>query len=332
MATACCCWRITWSSTASPGGSCSRTSPSRSTRRAAAGPWPSRQRSPPSHSGRPGWQARPLPARTRSPTGKGSKPPAARCRWTSPTGTNRFRDTAETVVALPADLGGLLLGAANRAYRTSPEDLLLAALARALRSWPGGERRERLVITLEGHGRHAHAGELGRTVGWFTDRYPFALELGDDGVASAVQIVKEARRRVPGGGAGYSRLRYPADGATGPPPGPALSFNYLGAVDLGAGDAFTVQLAFGWEASVDGDAVRPCELDASAIALNGRLELRLAYSRERLRARTVAALAERWQRELRVVGEHCAQRRAEVTPADLSYSSISLEDLEGIAS
>lgn len=256
-----------------------------------------------------------------------------------PAGANRFRDGAEEVLRLSTELTAQLLGPANRAFGTSPEDLLLAGLAGALRGWPGGGPGRGTgggpwVITLEGHGRVERAGELGRTIGWFTSRFPFALPLADEPVATRIKTVKEALRRVPAGGAGYGRLRYPRQGPADPPaPEPDLSFNYLGGVEAAAALApFTLAPALGWRAGVNGELPRPSEIDLSVLARDGRLELRLGHSRERLRAATVAALGARWQRELAAIAEHCLPRRPEVTPADLSYAGISLEDLEGITS
>ncbi|MCJ8268301.1 MAG: condensation domain-containing protein, partial [Psychrosphaera sp.] len=75
-----------------------------------------------------------------------------------------------------------LLHHANYAYNTQINDLLLSALAKALKLTLG---RDINPITLEGHGREAHLInrrdgqqrplDLSATVGWFTTMYPIGL-------------------------------------------------------------------------------------------------------------------------------------------------------------
>ena len=69
-----------------------------------------------------------------------------------------------------------LLQRVPAAYRTQINDVLLTALALALRAWTG---REAHRIDMEGHGREEWIGPLdvSRTVGWFTTLYPVVLDL-----------------------------------------------------------------------------------------------------------------------------------------------------------
>ena len=61
-------------------------------------------------------------------------------------------------------------------YRTQVNDVLLAALGRAVAEWAG---QPGVLVALEGHGREEVAGgvDLSRTVGWFTTEFPVALHL-----------------------------------------------------------------------------------------------------------------------------------------------------------
>src|SRR5690606_16095765 len=63
---------------------------------------------------------------------------------------SRLGDTSEVAFELEPALTTALLGAAHAAYGTEVNDLLLAALAVALRRWMGGER---VRVAVEGHGR-----------------------------------------------------------------------------------------------------------------------------------------------------------------------------------
>ncbi|WVV49136.1 condensation domain-containing protein [Pseudomonas sp. NA13] len=116
------------------------------------------------------------------------------------------------------------------AYRTQPEELLIAALAATLAEV---EQRSDIVVDLERHGRDApFAGlDVGRTVGWFTTLYP--LRVNASGAAGEqVRNAKQALRDVPGQGLGYGLLRQ--RGELPASHGDVL-FNYLGHEQTPAG-------------------------------------------------------------------------------------------------
>ena len=127
-------------------------------------------------------------------------------------------------------------------YRTQVNDVLLAALGRAVADWAG---RDGVLVALEGHGREEVAGglDLSRTVGWFTTEFPVALHLPpapDPGPAPdwgpTLKSVKEQLRAVPRRGLSYGALRYLSDpgapaAALGQGPRPQISFNYHGQWD-----------------------------------------------------------------------------------------------------
>ncbi|WIV98619.1 non-ribosomal peptide synthetase [Kinneretia aquatilis] len=130
-----------------------------------------------------------------------------------------------------------LLGPCHQALETQINDLLLAALAWALRRW-AGIRHGR--IELEGHGREPWSEEmdLSETVGWFTSVFPLLLSTpADDGDwAGLIRGVKQRLRAVPRRGLGHGLLR---ELATAPlaagEPAPLL-FNYLGQFGEAASD------------------------------------------------------------------------------------------------
>nr|BFE97810.1 hypothetical protein GCM10020185_83460 [Pseudomonas brassicacearum subsp. brassicacearum] len=78
----------------------------------------------------------------------------------------------------------------HAAYRTQPEELLIAALAATLAE---AEQRSDIVVDLERHGRDApFAGlDVGRTVGWFTTLYPLRVN------ASGARAIKCATPSKP---------------------------------------------------------------------------------------------------------------------------------------
>jgi amino acid adenylation domain-containing protein/non-ribosomal peptide synthase protein (TIGR01720 family) len=85
----------------------------------------------------------------------------------------------------------LLLGSANQALRTSPADILLAALYLSFRK----VFTDRLgpLISIEGHGRDAIDYDLSETVGWLTTITRLRLAHGEEDGASAVPLVKQVK-------------------------------------------------------------------------------------------------------------------------------------------
>ncbi|MDA8018156.1 MAG: amino acid adenylation domain-containing protein [Thermoanaerobaculia bacterium] len=249
-----------------------------------------------------------------------------------PQGSNRYRDLEQISTELSKERTDLLRVKANAAYSTTAEDLLLTALARALEIWADAKSS---VIVLERHGRE-DLGEqpsglpVERTVGWFTTRFPFQLELpaGQD-LGFQIKSIKEALRSVPDRGLGYGLL----NAESSQPAAPLTSFNYLGDFDasMTVGDLIMVSEPVG--DSVDGNSPRPTELDIGAAVLRGRLFLEIGYSRHRFSRHRTEALLVALRDSIGEVIDHCSGRlHPEVTPADLTYSGISLEELEGITS
>ncbi|MFD6794919.1 MULTISPECIES: amino acid adenylation domain-containing protein [Prauserella salsuginis group] len=163
------------------------------------------------------------------------------------------QDTAATarrdVTVLSARSSAAALTALPAAYRTGTDEVLLAALALALRvvrsaGAQARPRRDAFGITVESHGREplAPGADLSRTVGWFTGEFPVRVPVetlrtgaelrdalaGGEAAGRLLRAVKEARRAVPGGGLGYGILRHLDDGAELAPEPPEVLLNYLG--------------------------------------------------------------------------------------------------------
>ncbi|MEV7939327.1 amino acid adenylation domain-containing protein [Kitasatospora sp. NPDC088264] len=196
--------------------------------------------------------------------------------------------------------------------RTSPRDLLLAALARTIGGWTG-ERQ--VLIDLEGHGREEifDGLELSRTVGWFTTLYPVALELPEqDGDWPALaRYVRRQVRAVPGNGLGHGALRHLKE-STGPAPATAqVVFNYHGQADpVGGGGDGVLYHAF--HSSIGRDRSPDAEIDhllevVGAVS-EGSLRLSWYYSRNVHHRETVERLAQDLLAALRSMAGHAAGR------------------------
>ena len=159
--------------------------------------------------------------------------------------------TAHTMsVSVDADTTRILLGEAPAAFHAGVGDILLIAFGLAVAQLTGNTGAP-VGIDVEGHGRHEDLDpsvtarvDLSRTVGWFTSKYPVALNLGrldwaqvsagDAALGAVIKAAKEQLRALPDG-ITYGLLRYlnPEVDLAGAEP--VIGFNYLGRLG-GAGD------------------------------------------------------------------------------------------------
>ncbi|THA71401.1 amino acid adenylation domain-containing protein [Streptomyces sp. A0958] len=148
------------------------------------------------------------------------------------------RDTVDTAahheIRLDADTTRALITTLPAAHRTTPDAVLLTALAQAVRDWRGTPR---LLVALESHGRPREV-DLSQTVGWFTAIHPVRLDADDD-----VRAVRE-RLRAQGDGLGHGIL---TTAGLLDPVRPEIAWNYLGQYP-GAPDGETP-----WQPAPDAD-------------------------------------------------------------------------------
>ncbi|MFC9653992.1 amino acid adenylation domain-containing protein, partial [Streptomyces sp. NPDC056937] len=246
-----------------------------------------------------------------------------------PGGGNTMAAQATVDVTLDAEETAALLHRVPDVYRTRTDDVLLAALARTLRTWTG---RERTAVAVEGHGREELFGDLDltRTVGWFTSIHPVALALPDGGDrASALMSVKEQLRAVPDRGIGYGALRHlSADGSPGralaDAAEPRVSFNYHGRFD-GSPDPTG---PLGAPLPAVGQDHHPVEerahlIDVIGVVTAGRLTFTWTYSTELHHPATIERLARDFASEIRGFVQHCARPDAGGrTPSDFPLARL----------
>jgi non-ribosomal peptide synthase protein (TIGR01720 family) len=225
----------------------------------------------------------------------------------------------------------LLLRAAS-AYNTQINDLLLAALGKALSEWTGAEN---ITINLEGHGREDlfDGVDLSRTVGWFTSIYPVCLHLPGQGIPELVKSVKEQLREIPAHGIGFGLQRYLVkDPLISSEHEPQILFNYLGQFDQVVGGSrlfsFAPELIGPWHSPL---ARRRHLLEVNCLVVNGRLECRWSFSENRHRAKTIEKLARAFLSRLSGIIQHCASLGARSgTPSDFPLISLDQNALDGL--
>ena len=229
-----------------------------------------------------------------------------------------------------------LLQEVPKAYRTRIDEVLLAALARALEGWTGDPA---VLIDVEGHGREELAAaelDVSRTVGWFTSFFPLALDLsGLRGPGELLRSVKEQVRRVPARGIGYGLLRFlsgdpEATAALGALPRAQVSFNYLGQTGPAlAADAPFVPAAEPAGQPMDPAERRPYLLEVTGIVSEGSLRLSVRGSGQVHRRQTLEALAESFRQGLHTLIGHCLSSGAGgYTPSDFPLLRIDPRELD----
>ncbi|WP_062209689.1 non-ribosomal peptide synthetase [Streptomyces sp. NBRC 109706] len=272
---------------------------------------------------------------------------------------DRTRDVAATArairVSLPFELSAKLLSAVPSAFRAGPNDVLLTGLALAVARWRErrGTAADRLLVTVEGHGRaEAVDGvDLSRTVGWFTSMHPVRLDLGGLDLAAArgggraagdaLKRVKEQLRAAPDHGLGYGLLRHlnPETGAAlADLAEPEIAFNYLGRfpLDLAApldGGRTVVESAEGAAGGSGPDMPLAHLLEINVLAEDyaqgPRLVATLTWPGELLSEPDVRELGEAWAESLEAVATHAAQPGAGGrTPSDLPLVPLSQGEVE----
>jgi amino acid adenylation domain-containing protein/non-ribosomal peptide synthase protein (TIGR01720 family) len=237
--------------------------------------------------------------------------------------------TAQVRVGLDEAKTRALLQAVPTAYRTKIDEVLLSALARAVKQWTG---QSAFSVHLEGHGREAiiEGVDLTRTVGWFTSIYPVHLNLaGTTTAVEALKAVKEAVRQIPQKGVDYGILRYgnPEIGAhLRSQPAPWISFNYLGQLDAGtSADSLFIEAQWAPH-DYDPTAKRAHPIDVVGMVADKKLQLTFSYSHQQVSAGIIQGMAEAMLDQLNalipLVSRESAYTTSDFPDADLTDAAL----------
>lgn len=147
-----------------------------------------------------------------------------------------YQDTIAAEFELEPEPTAILNGRAGKMINATVNEMLLAALAAAVRDTFG---LPEVLLQLEGHGREEVTKDINisRTIGWFTTIYPFLLTSPPEN--DILHIVESVRRDIgliPGKGIGYGVLKYLTEEAgfkRNEETRADITFNYLG--DFGTG-------------------------------------------------------------------------------------------------
>lgn len=236
-------------------------------------------------------------------------------------------DAGEYSVSLNETDTQLLLADIHRVFNTRIDDVLLAALAMTMHEWQG---RRQVLIEMEGHGRDELDGlDTQRTIGWFTTAYPKALHYDpEQSLADLIKETKESLRKTPNKGLGYGVLRYlqhrPELALT-----PEIGFNYLGQMDGGdRNELFSVDWQ-GLGRAVSSQMPLAHELDILSLVDRKTLQIHFAYNRLRFSDESIRQLGDGYLHNLTALIAFCmAQDGSELTPSDLTYRELSMDELD----
>jgi len=245
--------------------------------------------------------------------------------------TNLYKDITSLSFQLSSTETAYLLADTNQAYNTYVDELLLIALVNALQQWCG---HSQFLISLEGHGRETLFNDIDvtRTVGWFTSTYPVLLELPTvDDLGYKIKFIKEILRNIPNKGIGYNNLCYLTKNKNiDLLCNPKISFNYLGEFSETDNDLFELQVVDATYC-IAPNLERPYLLDVESMIIQGQLHLSIHYNPQHYHTTTIQQILSTYHQILLAIINHCQQKQiAELTPADLTYSGLSLDDLDDI--
>ena len=246
--------------------------------------------------------------------------------------TNSYQDLASESIVFSKDDTNCLLYHVNHAYNTEINDILLVSLARTFHLWHGDKRT---AIMMEGHGRENlfEQIDITRTIGWFTSEFPVILDLTSEDTGIQIKTIKEMIRQIPNKGIGYGILKY----LTRTEPvsfqlRPQIAFNYLGQMDDIANPLVEL-LPIADKESISPELSRPYDIDIECMIIKGQLQVIINYNKHHLNPDIANWLLSNFDTELRTIMDHCKNKAySELTPSDLTYSRLSLDELDNIIS
>jgi non-ribosomal peptide synthase protein (TIGR01720 family) len=262
-----------------------------------------------------------------------------------------FATAGRLSVSLDVPTTRQLLGEVPSAFHAGINDILLIAFALALGQFLEIDGAP-VGIDVEGHGRHEDLAtdvDLSRTVGWFTTKYPVALNVGelswtqvvagDPALGAAIKDAKEQLRALPHS-LTYGLLRYlnsdvVLDGAD-----PTVGFNYLGRLGAGAdvsGDLWRIsgQASSSAEASaaIPMPLMHTVDLNAGTVdtADGPQLHANWMWAQSALNEEQITRLSRLWFEALAGISAHVQRGGGGLTPSDILPARLSQQQIDDLA-
>ena len=220
---------------------------------------------------------------------------------------------------LPHDVTERLVATRRGVGDPDLEQVLLAAVAGAARRvW----HVERIGVRMEGHGRDHLDGLPDATgaVGWFTSRYPVALDTCEDRVEQLL-LSRQELMSVPSHGMTWGLVEVEGAGSMW------LAFNYMG--DVSGDDQRSL--------NPYGQPSAPENLDSALVSVDamfndGQLEIQTRVRSEFADQATLVSFVRAVRAEMVWLAGHVDQWRGRVTvPADHPEADLTLPEFQAIA-
>lgn len=238
----------------------------------------------------------------------------------------------ETItLQLNTELSSQLITTANKAYHTEINDLLLTALARVSQKC---FQKNNIALDVELHGRQGidkDTPDLNQTVGWFTSMYPIYLEIADQAeLGYQIKEIKEQIRAVPNKGLGYGVLKYLSEKIVGDHT-PSIALNYLGQLDEGFDNELFKLLPDTDTNNVSKNRYLDHTIELELFIQNQTLYIKTHFRTKNGIEAWMNQFAETFQNELTEIIKHCTKKETtELTPNDLTFKGLSIEELDNL--
>jgi amino acid adenylation domain-containing protein/non-ribosomal peptide synthase protein (TIGR01720 family) len=224
-----------------------------------------------------------------------------------------IKEISSKTIELDTVLTKSFLQEASKAYHTEVNDLLLTALAYALKEINNHNVQG---ITLEGHGRVDIDPTIdhSRTVGWFTTMFPVRLEIQNN-YKESIPFIKESLRNIPNKGIGFGAFAVTEVANYSQKDLIPVGFNYLGQFETQHKD-----WQFASESS--GCSMHPDNIGHNLININGIVsDSKMHFDVvTKLGEETTALLSESFKTNLTKIINHCIDKLEEEgathTPTD----------------
>ncbi|MEM9161534.1 MAG: condensation domain-containing protein, partial [Cyanobacteria bacterium P01_F01_bin.4] len=247
------------------------------------------------------------------------------------TAENTIESTERVITTLSSNQTQTLLQTVPSAYNTQITDALLMALTQTLTQWT---EQSTILIDLENYGRFSETLNLSRTVGWFTCLYPMCLSLDlNISLEEKFKAIKAQLRGIPHDGLSYGLLRYSRNqhdlAIT-----PAISFNYLGQLDLGQSDLAPtngfrrIPTPAANQATVN---QRLHQIDINSWVEADQLHMEWTFNRNCQQKTTIHALAQQFIDHLDALIAYClSNQEVDYTPGDFSLVQLDQTALDAV--
>ncbi len=267
-----------------------------------------------------------------------------------------YATAGHLTASLDVETTRLLLGEVPAAFHAGIHDILVIAYGLALAQFLDINAAP-VSIDVEGHGRDEDLApdvDLSRTVGWFTTKYPVALNVGgplgglrwsqvvagEPALGPVFKDAKEQLRALPDG-LSYGLLRYLNPDVDLPGPDPTIGFNYLGR--LGA-TATPEAEASGdlWQVSHDGLSVTAAstavpmplshtvEVNAGTVDTDTgpRLHATWTWAPSALDDTQISRLSQLWFDALTGICAHVRHGGGGLTPSDITPARLTQHQID----